>query len=304
MVAGRDLNALLTVARVSQNTLRVRIGAMAESTADYAMVPRNHSVTLLVMVPVAAPAEVELVARTTLVDTDTGDELPDSTQAEVEKLLAAIAGRYGLGQHGTKDLQNLLRCAQANDQRAFRSLLAGTAGEGHESLRLAQSLWIELVNLLGGSQFASVRFELPGHGAAETLPSAFFDQTLVVIDSGRAGSETLVRNASFPEGARVEGTLALESAGQALSLPAESVVLDRETRTVRLAFPSLFALGLAGDAQIPANLRVLLRNGDEPAHAFDALYLPPPPANPTYSTPNPFGLPGAATPNAPQGIPR
>lgn len=49
-VLGRDLNSLLTVARLSDNTLRVRLGALSQAEARYAMVPRTHNVTLLILV--------------------------------------------------------------------------------------------------------------------------------------------------------------------------------------------------------------------------------------------------------------
>src|SRR4030095_2771655 len=71
-VLGRDLNSLLTVARLSENTLRIRIGAVQEATANYAMVPRNHNITLLLMVPEGSPPLMELASRTELVDADTG----------------------------------------------------------------------------------------------------------------------------------------------------------------------------------------------------------------------------------------
>ncbi len=273
-VAGRDLNALLTVARMSQNTLRVRIGAMAESTADYAMVPRNHNVTLLLMVPQEEPGQVELVARTTLVDTETGVELPDSSEEDVTRLLAAVGARYGIESLGREGLGELFRFAQVNDQRGFRARLAERMGPAHRAVRLSQSLWIELVGLMGGSQFAAARFELPGHGEAQNLPPGFYDQTLVVIDRGTSVCETLVRHAAFPEGARVQASVALEFAGRPVSLPAEAVHVDMESQSVRLVFNSLAALGLGVPASQPGNLRVSLRVGDD-THWFTALYLAP-----------------------------
>lgn len=294
-VAGRDLNALLTVARMSQNTLRVRIGAMAESTADYAMVPRNHNVTLLLMVPDKNAGEVELVSRTTLVDTDTGEELSESTNEDVTKLLAQIGGRYGLDGIDEAGLRELFRFAQVNDQVGFRARLVEMMGADHTAVRLSQSLWIELVSLMGGSQFASGRFHLPGHGENDSLSSSFFDQTLVVIDyGGRQGSETLVRNASFPEGAKLQATISLQSAGQNLSLPAEVVDYDAELQTVRLLFPSLAQLGLSEAASEVGNLRMSLWLGTEPQPPFDALYIPPPAPPPPIQPVVPGGLPAGA----------
>jgi len=295
-VAGRDLNALLTVARMSQNTLRVRIGAMAESTADYAMVPRNHNVTLLLMVPEKSAADVELVSRTTLVDTDTGDELSESTSEDVAQSLGKIGARYGLEGLDEKSLMELFRFAQANDQVGFRARLVERMGADHSAVRLSQSLWIELVSLMGGSQFASGRFHLPGHGEKDLLSNSFYEQTLVVIDyyAKGQGCETLVRNATIPEGAKLQGTLSLQSAGQTVSLPAEVVDYDAEVAAVRLRFPSLYALGLDDEALVEGNLRMSLRiGGDEKPASFSAIYLPPPPPAPVYQPPGAILPPGA-----------
>lgn len=301
-VAGRDLNSLLTVARMSQNTLRVRIGAMAESTADYAMVPRNHNVTLLLMVPEKAPGEVELVSRTTLVDTDTGDELAESSNEDVTKLLAKVGAHYGLDGVDETGLRELFRFAQTNDQVGFRARLVERMGADHSAVRLSQSLWIELVTLMGGSQFASGRFHLPGHGEHDYLSSSFFDQTLVVIDyyAKGGGCETLVRNAAFPEGAKLQGTLSLQAAGQTVSLPAELVDYDAELQTVRLRFPSLYALGLDDDALVEGNLSMSLRIRDEEQPRFAAFYIAPPPPPPVPQIP---GLPPGAVLMPPGGAP-
>lgn len=48
---GRDYNSLLTVARFDNNALRVRIGAMQQAASAYSIIPRNHIISLIVMVP-------------------------------------------------------------------------------------------------------------------------------------------------------------------------------------------------------------------------------------------------------------
>ena len=55
------------MARLSENSLRVRLGALQQASARFAMVPRNHYVTLLLMVPeeaVLQRADGEVVFRT------------------------------------------------------------------------------------------------------------------------------------------------------------------------------------------------------------------------------------------------
>ncbi len=272
-VAGRDLNSLLTMARVSPNTLRVRIGAMAESTADYAMVPRNHNVTLLVMVPERSPAEVELVARTTLVDTTSGNELSDSSNERTAALLQSVGARWGIGGESPQRLEELFRRAQANDQAGFMTLLDSFAPPATQAAQFPQSLWIELVGLVSGSQFTSSRFELPDHGPGDLAAASLTSQTLVVLDYGWSRCEAVVRDAKFPEHAKVRAFLELEADGRVISLPADAILPDPERETVRLVFTSLMALNLAGPASQPGNLRVRLAVDGDDLPPFEALYL-------------------------------
>lgn len=48
---GKDYNSLLTVARIGDNTLRVRLGAMQQASSAYAIIPKNNTISLVVMVP-------------------------------------------------------------------------------------------------------------------------------------------------------------------------------------------------------------------------------------------------------------
>jgi hypothetical protein len=50
-VTGENFNSLLSVARVSDNTLRVRLGAMQQGNSVYAIVPRTHNISVLLLVP-------------------------------------------------------------------------------------------------------------------------------------------------------------------------------------------------------------------------------------------------------------
>ncbi|MCY2960500.1 MAG: hypothetical protein NTY35_10085 [Planctomycetota bacterium] len=284
-VAGRDLNSLLTMARVSPNTLRVRIGAMAESTADYAMVPRNHNVTLLVMVPEKSEAEVELVARTSLVDTQTGIELADSSPERVAALLEGVGSRWGLQGLGAPALEELFRLAQSNDQSRFQKRLNELASPTSQGAQYPQSLWIELVGLVSGSQFTSTRFELPGHGAGGGVPASLTSQTLVVLDYGWSRCETIVRDAAFPENAKLRAFLEFDDNGRVISLPADALQVDAEKQTLRLVFTSLLALNMSGPAAIPGNLRIRLNLDGDDLPAFSALYLPGTTAPPAAQTP-------------------
>lgn len=243
-VAGRDLNSLLTVARVSENTLRVRIGAMREPTAGHAMVPRNHFVTLLLMVPETAPPVVHVLARTSLIDTETGAELPGTTEEELAQAFESVQREHGFTGLDRGALEALLAHAQRNDQTAFHALLRQRMGPEYPGSSAAQALWMDLVGLMVGSRWASSSFELPGHGRWEILPESFYDQTVLIVDDGSKETRVNLLGARFAPGVDVSARLRAAIAGSEVSLPAERVEIDDASRRLQLVFPSLATLGL------------------------------------------------------------
>jgi len=264
-VYGRDLNSLLTMARLSENTLRIRLGAMQEGTSDYAMVPRNHNITLLLMVPEDAPPLVEVVARTLLVDTEDGVPLAAPDERDKVERLQRLQKEWGLKGLELENLVRLHGFAQQNDQEGFAALLRSALPDGHPTRALERSLWIELVGMKVGEQYSSNLFELPGQGQDVELASAVFSsQTVVVEDNGEFAYVTL-REARFPESERLlavlrspapapsgeeESGIEREPAPEALVLPAESIKADVSRREVRLRFPSLLRWGLAEDRAV------------------------------------------------------
>ncbi|MEO0975487.1 MAG: hypothetical protein AAFX85_20545, partial [Pseudomonadota bacterium] len=84
---GKDLNGVLTVTRASRSALRVRLGASAAGSTEYAMVPRTHNVTALVLVPQAQAATL----------TTPPLSLADATDAK----LGYVAGAYTVSEAST-----------------------------------------------------------------------------------------------------------------------------------------------------------------------------------------------------------
>ena len=50
-VLGSDHNSVLSLGRITDNTIQVRLGARRQATAGYATVPQSHNITAVVMVP-------------------------------------------------------------------------------------------------------------------------------------------------------------------------------------------------------------------------------------------------------------
>ncbi len=265
-VAARDLNSLMTLARLSENSLRVRLGAMQQGTTQYAMVPRNHYVTLLVMVPDDAPPVIDVVARTVLVDVETGVELAGTSDEHIGALYAAVRARHGRAELGDAELAALLAFVQKNDQRGYGAALRATLGS-EPPATLAHDLWLDLVGLMIGSQTSSSRFELPGQGQWE-LPQEFYEQTALLVDTSAAGAEIVLRSATFAEHVELSARLRLAVGGREVNLPAESI--ERGERELRLRFPSLRELGLGSEAA--GGLALDLGFGGDQV-AFDVLYV-------------------------------
>ncbi len=291
-VYGRDINSLLSIARVSENTLRIRLGAMQEATANYAMVPRNHNITLLLMVPEGAPSLVEVVAKVALVDAESGKALDNPTEKDKEKRLERVLEEWNLQPLKPETLSTLHALAQQNNQKGFSALLRASLPANHPALASERSIWIELVGMRMGDPYTSSRFELPGQGENLEKSSQLFDsQTVVAEDTGEFTFVTL-REARFPESEQVlavlrsspepeaapaaqpaeeggegeglppvEGTTeggttdsSVSDATGTFILPAESVKVDPARREVRLRFPSLQRWGLANGEKIELEL--------------------------------------------------
>lgn len=265
-VAARDLNGLLTVGRVAENSLRVRLGALQQSSARHAMVPRNHHVTLLVMVPEDAEPMIDVVAQTVLVDTETGVELEGTSPERVRALLESVCARHASLHLDPALVEALLTRVQANDQDGYNVLLHTALGSD-PTPALGHELWIDLVSLMIGSQFSSSRFELPGHGQVAPLPPEFFDQTALLVDDG-SRAMVAIHGGTFAEKVELSVMLALEVDGRTVTLPADSI--ERSEGQLRVAFPSLSALGLSEVAR--AGFGLTLRwPGDEAE--FEGLYV-------------------------------
>lgn len=265
-VAARDLNSLMTMARLSENSLRVRLGAMQQASAQYAMVPRNHYVTLLLMVPEEAPPVIDVVARTVLVDTETGAELSGTSEERIRELFVALRARHDQPALDEAELAVLLSCVQKNDQQGYGTALCAALG-GEPPATLYHELWLDLVGLMVGSQASSSRFELPGQGQWE-LPEDFYEQTALLVDTGGPNSSLVLRSATFAEHVELAARLRLSVNGREVNLPAESI--ERGERELRLRFPSLQELGLSPAAA--EGLALGLRFGGDEV-SFDVLYV-------------------------------
>jgi hypothetical protein len=284
-VLGRDLNSLLTIARLSENTLRIRIGAVQEATSDYAMVPRNHNITLLLMVPDGSPPLMEVVSRTQLVDAATSEALPVPDAGTMRDLYKAVLREQRLESLDPSTMKQLLERAERNDQKGFAALLRSKLPVGHAGVAQERSLWIALVSLLAGNQMNSHLFELPGQGEDVAVSSDVFkNQTVVIEDDGNL-ARVILREARFPEFERILATLSIADATPPILLSARSVTLDPARRELRVTFTSPQRLRLLAEGtEVHPQLK-LSYAGD--TQTFEALYRTVSAFEPDESAPAP-----------------
>ena len=86
---GKDLDSTFSISRTSDNTVTARLGAPRQPTAGYAMINRNHSVSLVLQVPKGCDV-VNISAAASLRNALTGVLVPDPPQPVFDALKSAF----------------------------------------------------------------------------------------------------------------------------------------------------------------------------------------------------------------------
>ncbi|MBO6767844.1 MAG: hypothetical protein JJ901_06020 [Erythrobacter sp.] len=129
-IEGQDANSLLTVSRLSDSTVRVRLGAALSPQSQYSTVARNHNVSLMVIYEPCEGAGVKkvdvdrvitAVARSSFYDARTGTKLPNrDTRVELNRKATQFRDKYA-GDPSLLELAALYRAAMRQDWNSFRS---------------------------------------------------------------------------------------------------------------------------------------------------------------------------------------
>jgi hypothetical protein len=135
------MNSLLTVSRSVDNAIQVRLGAATHTVAQYAMTPRNHTITVLMLIPDEqfptvrqqephdAP-NVRVMMKTSLREALTGKELPFDSAVLVHDVIPGLK-RAGMDdaaidivtQNKLRILRALVSFVQSQDGAAFQKCL-------------------------------------------------------------------------------------------------------------------------------------------------------------------------------------
>ena len=103
---GADRNSLVTVGRVSNNSLRIRLGAQYQGSRAFAMLPKSQNISVVVLVKAGAKREdyidqLSVLTTTEFVHAETGQRLlpaqtPEAQERELTAQVVRILDRQGL----------------------------------------------------------------------------------------------------------------------------------------------------------------------------------------------------------------
>jgi hypothetical protein len=263
-VLGSDLNSLFTVGRVTDNTISVRLGAAQEATGKYAMIPRTHNITLVLMVKNELSKLsnkkriVRVVSQWQARDAESGKLLIPSPaelpREEGERVLqhflptAALysipvkCNKWDLSDECTQDekldeaIRRLHNNIYENDFAGFEKVLSEAEWTGTTHHR---DLWLGMIRAFDGSATAGARFELPLHNES-ILPEADA-QSVLLIDDGKKQMTTQLKGGRALDPSRLSAHLNLMIDTDTVAWRATSVTVSSIGSDPKLVFPSIKA---------------------------------------------------------------
>jgi hypothetical protein len=278
-ITGRDLNSVLTIGRLGDNGVKVRLGAVKSpiEPGAYVMVPRTHNVTVLLMVPKttgAPPTSVRVAARSFFYDAMTGQALPMVKGGLREELMSLMnlyipspilnppfkvpddcprpqfddQGAQRSDKRGPEvGLQTLalylIERSQEDDIKCFTKAM-----RQHTRLNDSDFLWNDITALSNSFGYAATRFTLPKSPTTQAPPS----QLAFLTDDGVTSATVSIHGGSGLVPDRINAALVVRDLGDD-SVVAEVPSSDRATfanGTLRIFFPSLEKSGITKDGAL------------------------------------------------------
>ena len=255
-VVGRDLNSTFMVAKLADDTVRVRLGAVQSPTSGYAMIPRTHLLSLLVVFRPCAERRplpegdysLTVISRTRFFDAKTGIPLPmPSYTKRYAAAAVGISKKYDAAIDETR-LKGLYAAASRQNLDDFNKSLDEIGGS-NETLAMHRQdratafhagwnmtnagIWSEVLGFRGEGEFSFTELSLPLHISPPALPRrsqtatlvAQHDQLCVAVGDARGlldarASAMLVSDgAKRPALANRVAAVAADGTGVAFSFP-------------------------------------------------------------------------------------
>lgn len=273
-IVGTDINSLMTVSRRTDNTIYVRLGAARQPTAGYAMIPRTHAITFLLMVDEKIAeceqqrGQIKVIAKTVLRDAMNGKELPvrdrELEYADIAKVLRtyhpewrvdARECRAALKEEKVRDAETM---PAAKLEKAFHDrLLSKVFKNDYDSFYkilhdcefktlLARELWLQIVEITERREFTGAGFDLPRPSPFE--PPKDQAQSILLLDDGKTSMTARLQGGSGIVPGRTSARLTLKlKTDKELPFMATSISMGSEAggRNPIFVFPSVAALKVA-----------------------------------------------------------
>lgn len=279
-ISGQDLNSLLTVGRASDNVLRVRLGAAAQPSGRFVMLPRTYTVPVVLLVPKASDGkrieQVAAVSKTVFVNALTGKIRRGRVKwNEIEKL-GPIRDTYELFQY-PENVFALSEFARNGDFPSFVKTIREADGGKESSTERLGKLWLEALSLRATEAIQTANVPLPVTRRGTAPPP----QAGVLYDDGALATVTL-RGGSDLDRLPLTAVLEIRPAnggGESIQLQAESITIrSADQRDIHFRFPSPMGAHInieAGEASA-RRLVVHVQATDQPDLKWDypVLYIP------------------------------
>jgi hypothetical protein len=257
-LVGRQINSLLSVGQVSDNTLRIRFGAMNQPRNGLGLVPRNQTVTVLVVVPdsgwdPSARAEqiveraVRIASRTDIVNATTGEPLRPQGRKNLHDRVDHALKQYDIDvSESVPGIARMIAAVQEGNLAEFSRALVGLRPDDQDhalrAARYGEAIWMDVGSIIATLPYTVTTARLPDPWKPHV------DQSLRVLalDDGRQLVATLMGGASL-RGSDLYATLPFDARQSAIA--ANTVTVD-ELGRVRVVFPSISGAGLCAIAPV------------------------------------------------------
>ena len=265
---GSDRNSLLTVGRLSDHTLRIRLGAQQQGSRQLALVPRTHNISIVVFTKVDDEnakldiGRLAVITQVTFLDVDTGMEVPsfrntDDGRKNLASRVATVISNYGYSFSAAcaSDIHkpvDMLRSLDRGDYSTVKDciVIPGVTSERKETddeasrrvaadeLRLKRVI-AELMTIQTDSRFSKLVVQLTDR-SSRLFKSPYLNQ-LVLLNDDKSSSKAVLRSGANLDSKALDARLRLTSNDEKFELVATSIETDAAGKALTVVFPSLSA---------------------------------------------------------------
>jgi hypothetical protein len=289
---GYDKNSLMTIGRVNETTVVVRLGAAQQGSYKYSMIPRTHDFSLLVLVR-ESMSSLSVVTRSVLRDAETGQQLKSKRdRIELRNTVVQELTAYGYSINSSCDALasvrklasdqtsldaakfdeplDLLRFLDTGNLPAFAQCigLSTRKVELYEEPRLRR-LIAELNGILVGSRYAKMMIPLKP-APRPALPS---ESTIALAYDDGESMQVRVPGGVDLASDKLRGTLQIIVNGTSVELSSTATSVGDKGSDLIFGFPSLQKLKLAAPKDGTKSFTVRCATCQEKLRPFNAVYV-------------------------------